>query len=776
MILSGIALFLYVPHRLSRQPYSGDFLSYEAFMNKRQSLHPSKSLNWGAVEIAVLYLLIGGLWILLSDQAAAAIAANQEMLTAISLYKGWGYVLVTALLLFWLVQRNTTALRASEAQLQQVIDALPVLISYVDTDGRYRFTNKTYEQWFGDTARGKKLEEVLGKKAYLTISKYVDRVLQGEAVSYESVVSYSLGERFINATYIPDKTADGRVKGFFALVQDITETKKAREELRQWADAFNGCAHGIAIGDPDTSRVRVCNPAFAALHQCQVEDIVGSPILSLYAGTDHDHVRQNIEKADQMGHARYEAHMIRRDGSTFPVQMDLVSVMGDDGKLLYRVATAQDISERKAVEHALQESRERYRVVAELTSDYAYRDRIEADGSITPEWITESFTRITGYTLVEAQTPGFWQELIHPDDTPILAQHIQTLLAGQADTREMRAITKSGEMRWLQDIAHPIWDAAQQHPVGLYGAVQDITERKQAEAESKSLARFPDENPNPVLRVTYEGKIIYANEASQPLLKDWHCQVRDDLPPKWLALIKELIQAEAGKTIDVQCQDIVYSIIVAPIPDAGYVNLYGSDITERKKTETALLESNMQFRTLFEASPDANLLIDPSGNWPILDCNAVACQMNGYTHKELVGQSIDILNPNPWRPAKRDEYLADIRQAGVLRYETVHRRRDGTEFPIEVSTSLISLGGRDVLLGIDRDITERRRAEENLRRFELLSQHSRDIILFIGREDRRILEANTAAMQAYGYSHAELLSLLIQDLRADGTHSLTADQ
>ncbi|RPJ27612.1 MAG: PAS domain S-box protein, partial [Chloroflexi bacterium] len=460
-------------------------------MNKRQLPRLSRSINLGAIRIAVLYLLIGGLWILLSDKAAAAIALNQEMLTTISLYKGWGYVFVTALLLYWLIQRNTAALRSSEAQLQQVIDALPVLISYVGMDGRYQFTNKTYEEWFGSTARGKTLEEVTGKKAYGTISKYVAKALQGETVSYESVISYPLGERFINATYIPDKTADGRVKGFFALVQDMTESKQAREELRQWADAFNGCAHGIAISDPATNRIVVCNPAFASMHKCGVEDIVGSAILSLYAPTDQEQVRRNIEKADQIGHTRYEAHLMRRDGSTFPAQMDVVSVLGDDGELLYRVATAQDISERKTAEKALQESRERYRIVSELTSDYAYRDRVEADGSIIPEWITESFTRITGYTVEEAQTSGFWQNLIHPEDVPVLTRHIQKILSGQANSEEMRVITKSGELRWLRDFANPIWDGDQERTVALYGAVQDITERKQAEEESKSLARFP---------------------------------------------------------------------------------------------------------------------------------------------------------------------------------------------------------------------------------------------------------------------------------------------
>ena len=140
-----------------------------------------------------------------------------------------------------------------------------------------------------------------------------------------------------------------------------------------------------------------------------------------------------------------------------------------------------------------------------------------------------------------------------------------------------------------------------------------------------------------------------------------------------------------------------------------------SDITERKRAEAALLESSAQFHTLFEASPDAIVLIDPHGRWPILDCNTAACQMNGYTRAELVGQSVDVLNLTPGVPAERAAYLAGIRQGGVLRLETLHRRKDGTVFPVEVSTSLIALGGRDVVLGIDRDITARKQAEATLR-------------------------------------------------------------
>ena len=80
----------------------------------------------------------------------------------------------------------------------------------------------------------------------------------------------------MDATYIPDTGSNGIVKGYFSLVQDITERRQEEAEVRRWADAFEHCAHGIAIGDPDTNRIVVCNSAFAALHKARNEDIVGS--------------------------------------------------------------------------------------------------------------------------------------------------------------------------------------------------------------------------------------------------------------------------------------------------------------------------------------------------------------------------------------------------------------------------------------------------------------------------------------------------------------------
>ena len=198
-------------------------------------------------------------------------------------------------------------------------------------------------------------------------------------------------------------------------------------------------------------------------------------------------------------------------------------------------------------------------------------------------------------------------------------------------------------------------------------------------------------------------------------------QLIQTLQQSGFVIMETIHQRKDGSTFPVEL-NMKYTQL-----DKGYVVAISRDITERKKAEIALLESNIQFRTLFEASPESIMLIDPRDNWPILDCNTAACQMNGFTREELVGQSIDILNLEPGEPGERMDYMERIYQAEVLRYETSHRKKDGTTFPVEVSTCLIMLGGRQVVLGIDRDITERRQAEVALRESEALYRQAIEV-------------------------------------------------
>jgi hypothetical protein len=128
-------------------------------------------------------------------------------------------------------------------------------------------------------------------------------------------------------------------------------------------------------------------------------------------------------------------------------------------------------------------------------------------------------------------------------------------------------------------------------PKGAVIISEDITERKQAEDEIKNLAKFPSENPNPILRLNQDGLILYANQASQVLLENWGCMVGSYAPSFWRDLVANLLTSKSRKIIDIECGEIIYSFVIAPITDAGYVNLYGEDITERKLAEEALEKS-----------------------------------------------------------------------------------------------------------------------------------------------------------------------------------------
>jgi len=133
-----------------------------------------------------------------------------------------------------------------------------------------------------------------------------------------------------------------------------------------------------------------------------------------------------------------------------------------------------------AMQTDLQEKEQRYRIISTSISDYAYAFRVREDGTIAREWYTSAFEKITGYTDDELGDSG-WVRLIHPEDMPIAAARAVRLLRGEKDVSEFRIITKNGEERWLSDTGQPIWDDEQKRVTWIYGAAQDITERKNSE-------------------------------------------------------------------------------------------------------------------------------------------------------------------------------------------------------------------------------------------------------------------------------------------------------
>jgi len=188
------------------------------------------------------------------------------------------------------------------------------------------------------------------------------------------------------------------------------------------------------------------------------------------------------------------------------------------------------------------------------------------------------------------------------------------------------------------------------------------------------------------------------------------------------------------------------------------------DITERKRAEEALKESENKYRTLFETSRDALLLVNAEEGMAV-DCNRAALQMFGYANveeltSEHVSERSPRLQPNGQVSKKlASELLIEVLTQGSSFAEWTYRRMDGTEFPTEVQLSKVELEGEMYFQVAIRDITERKQVEDALseseNKYRTLFEQSADAILII--EEDRFVDCNTATVKMLGYKNKKEL-------------------
>lgn len=281
----------------------------------------------------------------------------------------------------------------------------------------------------------------------------------------------------------------------------------------------------------------------------------------------------------------------------------------------------------------------------------------------------------------------------------------------------------------------------------LEQARTEVVQRKQAEdalrKSESSLNALLQSTADGILAVGRENEVLYTNKRFAEIWRIPQAimaskddsillgHVLDQLsdPQSFLKKVEDLYKSKMESFDTLNFKDgRIFERVSRPLLQGeeiqGRVWSF-RDISERKHAEEAQRQSELLFRALFEASPDAVMLIDPhdpNDSGPIIDCNAVACVMNGYSREELIGHSIDILNTTLVSSAFNITFLKRIRESGNLKFEAFHRHKNGTIFPIEVSTTLIKVGERELLMGIDRDITERKRMEEEIRTLSLTDE------------------------------------------------------
>ncbi|MFM8320503.1 MAG: PAS domain S-box protein, partial [Chloroflexota bacterium] len=295
--------------------------------------------------------------------------------------------------------------------------------------------------------------------------------------------------RYLLGGAIPLFAPDGSVRGAVAAFHDITDRKNTERLLRQWADAFTHTAHGIAIGSPTANTILTCNPAFAALQGRTIDEVSGMAIAAMYVPEERANLRGYIQAADRIGKVRFESRMIRKDGSTYPVEMNLVSVKDETGNLLYRVATQQDISERKQLEGSLRElNRTLEQRVDERTAEVQdlYNNApcgyhsFDASG----RFIQINRTELTwlGYTRAEMLGHSF-VEFILPEQVVFFRENFDAFLQrGYVNDLEYDMLRKDGSRLPVLLSATAIFDGAGKYLMSR-STVFDHTDRRRAEID-----------------------------------------------------------------------------------------------------------------------------------------------------------------------------------------------------------------------------------------------------------------------------------------------------
>ena len=457
------------------------------------------------------------------------------------------------------------------------------------------------------------------------------------------------------------------------------------------------------------------------------------------------------------------------------------------GKKPLVLAAVRDLTKRKEAEESLRRNEERLRSIVDTTAEWIWE--MDLNGKHT--FSNPGVTSILGF-LPEELVGQDAASLLHEEDRPELGAVLSKLVAEKRGWRgwTLRWRHKDGTYRILESNGEPMFDA-NGVLVGYRGSDRDITERKRTEEalhDSESRYRSLIENISDIILVTdLSGKLLYCNTAfeSQTGYSIAAFQKPEfSLPiyhPDDVAKVRRIMSdfilgqhPSTGvfeyrlhhKSGNYSWQSAIANRITYQGKSA--VQIISRNISERKLAEEALRQSANRMKSIFRAAPTG---IGTVANRILTEVNTKLCEMTGFTQEELLGNSAKMLYPTQ---AEFDfvglEKYRQIAEMGTGTVETRWKRKDGSI--VDVLLSSTPIDPTDLSHGVTftaLDITERKRSEGLLKKYQLLSENTRDIILFVSASDGKILEANQAAVQAYGYEREELMTMSIRDLRDPGS-------
>lgn len=304
----------------------------------------------------------------------------------------------------------------------------------------------------------------------------------------------------------------------------------------------------------------------------------------------------------------------------------------------------------------------------------------------------------------EALLNHSYQEILPQNLQEALQRGLTTTQRGEIAVYDYPLIINKQTV-WFNTSFTPIID--QEKYLGSIIVLRDITHQKHAEETNKLLARFPDDNPQPVLRIDNIGMVHYANNSGLTLLDHLDISCYEKIPDQFLIQIQQILVSE-DQEFELPLKDYIYSITVMPIETTPFIYIYGKDITKRRRTEEKLQLSNIVFNSTIEGI----ILTDPHGL--IQSVNPAFTTITGYSIEDIIGQTPKILKSHKHPDSFYKEIWNSLLLDGVWSGEIWNRRKDGTIYPewLSINSILNKQNKIKYYLAVFNDITKLKQKEE----------------------------------------------------------------
>jgi two-component system, cell cycle sensor histidine kinase and response regulator CckA len=524
-----------------------------------------------------------------------------------------------------------------------------------------------------------------------------------------------------------------------SLETEISMRKQVEHELRQseenYRGIFNNAIMGVFRSSPAGHYLDV-NPAFARRMgfdspkelMTTVTDIGNQ----LYLNSEDR--KRLMERLNEEGLVEgFEIQVLHRSGHNLWVLANVRNVHDENGKTLYYEGTVQDITDRKRAEEALRESESKFRDLAEKSLVGIY---VLQDGLFT--YVNSKFADILEYPIDEIINRLTAQQIIFPEDWPMVAENLRKRTSGEQTSihYELRAVTKKGQVKNIEVYSSR---TTYQGKLAIIGTLLDITERKRAEEalrESEArLRQVIDLVPHFIFAKDREGRFILANKAVadaygttvegltgktdadfNPSIDEVEHFLGDDSlvldsgQPKEIP--EERITNARGQVRILQTTKIPFTLSTTGHAVLGV----STDITERKRAEKALRQSEEKYRNIFENAVEGIFQTTFDGH--LINGNPALARMLGYdSPDELIAAVKDLGQQIYVYPEDRVEFLKLLQENGIVEaLEVQMYRKDGSIIWTSMSTRAVYDESANItsIDGTLEDITQRKLGEQAL--------------------------------------------------------------